>query len=110
MIKINGKNITMTRGDTLKVAVHITDATGDEYKPAQGDTIRFAMKKNYSDTNVLLLKEIPTDTLILHLEPEDTKTLKMPQNYVYDIQLTHENGDVDTFIANAIFSIVEEVD
>ncbi len=110
MIDINGTDITMTRGDTLKVFVQITDADGYDYTPLTGDVIRFAMKKKYSDTYPILIKEIPTDTLLLHLKPEDTKKLSMPQDYVYDIQLTHENGDVDTFISNAKIRIIEEVE
>lgn len=110
MIKINGTTITMTRGDTLRATISIMDADGEEYVPVNGDSIRFAMKKNYSDSSVMLKKDIPIDTLILYLAPEDTKNLRMPQTYVYDIQLTHANGDIDTFIANAKLSIIEEVD
>lgn len=108
-VKINGTTITMTRGDTLKVLVTIVNADGTEYEPVEGDSIRFAMKASYN-ADILIRKNIPIDTLLLHLEPEDTKSLKMPKEYFYDIELTHANGDVDTFIANAKLKLSEEVD
>ena len=46
---------------------------------------------------------------MLHLEPNDTKTLDVGE-YVYDIQLTTSDGDVDTFIAMAKLILTEEVD
>ena len=71
---------------------------------------RFAMKKDYDDpdTEVLIVKDIPTNTLILQLDPEDTKDLPFG-TYVYDIQLTNSSGEVDTFITKAFFVITEEV-
>lgn len=109
-VKVNGTTISMTRGDTLKLTITIFDADGTEYVPIEGDSIRFAMKASYKDPDVLIKKDIPLDTMLLHLEPEDTKNLNMPKQYVYDIELTHANGDVDTFIAGGKLSIVEEVD
>lgn len=107
MIKNNA--IVLTRGDTLKVKVSIKTAKGDEYKPAQNDVIRFAMKKHYNDRKTLILKEIPNDTLILMLEPSDTKDLEFGK-YVYDVQLTNGDGEVDTFITKAQFILTEEVE
>ena len=68
------------------------------------------MKAKYKDPDdaVVLVKNIPVDTLILEIEPEDTKPLTMKKTYVYDIQLTDENGFVDTFIQGT-FKIGEEV-
>lgn len=51
---------------------------------------------------------IPTSTMILHLDPEDTKDLGFGE-YVYDVELTFANGDVDTFINNAKFILAPEV-
>jgi len=99
----------MTRGDTLKVNLTLQHKNGEPYTPTNGDKIRFAAKKNYSDTDVLILKDIPTDTLLLKLDPDDTKSLKF-RDYVYDIQITYANGDVDTFIAEATLTIASEVD
>ena len=115
MIKINGTTITMTRGDTLVVEVGIMRGN-EAYVPQEGDTVRFAMKNKsmnlykteYSDPEPLLVKTIPTDTLILQLDPEDTKPFGFG-DYVYDIELTYADGTVDTFITEATLTIAPEV-
>lgn len=109
-VKINGTSITMTRGDTLKVIISIETEDGSVYDPVEGDSIRFALKTNYRQEEPLILKDIPLDTMLLHLTPEDTKSLAMPKTYVYDIQITHPNGDVDTFIDKAQLTLTEEVE
>lgn len=108
MVKINNTTIELTKGDTLRVYLTLKDCNGDPYVPAEGDSIRFAMKKRYSDSEPLILKQIPIDTLVLELEPSDTKGLNCAE-YVYDIEMTYANGDVDTFIDRAKFRLTEEV-
>ena len=108
--KIQGTTITLTRGDTLRVVVGIFNPDGTEYTPLPGDEVRFAMKQAYNNKDLKIYKTIPIETLLLEIDPEDTKDLKQPGEYVYDIQLTHVNGDVDTFIANGKFKITEEVE
>lgn len=107
--KIEGTTITLTRGDTLPVVVTIMCADGRPYIPVEGDSVRFAMKERYTDRVPLLTKDIPIDTLLLVLEPDDTTNLDFG-TYVYDIQLTKADGTVDTFIAKAKIKITEEVD
>ena len=107
-VNISNSTITMTRGDTLKVKVNIFDSEGKPYIPVEGDKIRFAVKRNYYDEKPLILKEIPFDTLLLQLEPKDTKDLKQPSELKYDIQITMNDGTVDTFI-KGILNISEEV-
>lgn len=103
---IKGTNIDLTRGDSLKVTINITQ-DGEEYTPQDGDVIRFAMKRYYSDSDALINKTIDNSTLLLELDPEDTKELAFG-SYVYDIEMTFANGDVDTFIKGK-FTITEEV-
>lgn len=99
----------MTKGDTLRLYLKLRDCEGDVYYPQMGDRIRFAMKTAYSDDEPLILKGIPIDSLILTLDPADTKNLEAPAQYVYDIEITYANGDVDTFIAKAKLTLTEEV-
>lgn len=116
MQKIVGNNITLTRGDTFIAKVEMTK-NGEEYIPQEGDVIRFALKHNtltpdgtdFTDQTPLVSITIPNETQILEIEPANTKTLGFG-NYVYDIQITFENGDVDTFIADAGFKLAPEVD
>lgn len=106
--KIKGTSITLTKGDTFRATVSITDSDGESYIPEDGDSIRFAMKQNYTDESPLILKDIPVDTMCLQLDPDDTKSLDVGK-YVYDIELTRSNGDVDTFITKSSLELTEEV-
>lgn len=117
MININGTTIEMTRGDSLIVTVEILDEQGQTYQPVNGDKVRFAMKSarmgagntRFADARPLIKKTIPIDTLTLELEPSDTEGLSFGE-YVYDIELTHASGVVDTFIADARMVLMPEVD
>ena len=106
--KVSGTTITLTRGDTFMAQISVADSKGNPYEPSEGDSIRFAMKANYTDGNTLLIKDIPIDTLKLVLNPEDTKDLAFG-TYVYDVQLTKASGEVDTFITTSKIKITEEV-
>lgn len=112
---IDGNAITLTRGDTLLLKVTIT-RDGEEYTPTSSDKVRFALKhkelkddkSDFVDDEPLILKDIPTDTMLLQLDPEDTKD-KAFGRYVYDIEITLPDGYVDTFITKAPFKLTEEV-
>lgn len=117
MFKIEGTTITLTRGDTFVCTVGMKrKSTGQAYTPTSGDSIRFAMKHPtmtpdfgaYTDSTPVLQKTIPYDTCRLRIEPNDTKTLPFGQ-YVYDIEITMEDGTVDTFIDTAKFILAPEV-
>ena len=89
----------------MQVEILVDD---EPYTPTDGDRVRFALKQSYSSSKVLIHKDIPNDTLVLHLAPSDTKKLAFG-NYVYDIEITFANGDVDTFIRGE-FKLEEEVE
>ena len=109
-LEVKGKKITLTRGDTLELKVTMWNkTTKEEYIPEEGDVIRFAMKKEYTDPEPLLRVNIPTDTQKLHLNPSDTKNLEVGP-YVFDIEITYASGDVDTFINKGTLILTEEVD
>lgn len=118
MVQISGTKIRMTRGDTLRLFVNLEVEVKDEngniidthqYVPEEGDKIRFAMKYDYDDENPILVKDIPIDSLLLTLDPEDTKDLDTRARLVYDIEITCANGDVYTFINKAKLILTEEV-
>lgn len=111
MFEVTSKNrIRLTRGDSFYATVSMRyKLTGQKYVPAVGDSIRFALKKTYSDATPLITKIIPNDTLLLELSPQDTENMAFGE-YVYDIELTKADGDVDTFIAEAIFELLPEVE
>lgn len=106
---IKGTDISLTRGDTLLLQINLTK-NGEPFIPEEGSSIRFAMKAKYTDPDdrVIINKNIPIDTLILELEPSDTKNLPMKKTYVYDIELTNPLGHVYTFLFGTL-TITEEV-
>lgn len=110
MINVNNNTISMTRGDTLILSLDLTK-DGEMFTPSANDYIRFAMSKRYKSEKkyeLILVKQIPNDSLVLQLDPEDTDELDYG-TYNYDIEITYANGDVDTFILDQI-SITKEVE
>ena len=76
----------------------------------EGDVIRFALKQRYTEGEPLIYKEIPHNGMNLRLEAEETKALKTGgAPYVYDVQITMEDGTVCTFIDRAKLTVTEEV-
>lgn len=114
MAVISGTTITMTRGDTERIKIDIyNQADGTMYTPDPRDSLRFAVKKNYEDDEVLVFIDIPVDTMILTIRPEDTKFLDYGASkgrYKYDVQLTTADGDIHTVIPRSDLIILEEVD
>jgi len=110
MLNVQGTTISMTRGDTAKILLTLTQYNDTPYEPVEGDTIRFALKRNYTDARTLMKIDIPAEIpLILHIKPSDTK--KLPYgSYKYDIQLSRADGTIDTFIDRATFTLTEEVE
>lgn len=108
MVIIKNNVITITRGDTLETPVAIELESGKDFYPSNGDRIRFALKKRYSDPKPIIIKNIDGENLILRLDAEETKILS-PGRYVYDIELTTAEGYVDTFIDRGEFYVTEEV-
>ena len=104
MVDVTDNVITIVRGDTLEIPIFIKTSAGTEFKPSEGDVIRFAIKASYSKTSpVLINKIIPSDTMILRLESCETKQLQArKKNYVYDIELTTAEGYVDTFLRSEL--------
>lgn len=104
--------ITITKGDSAIFTLDIFDRQKQTYTPVEGDTIRFAVKKNYTDAEPLIVKDIPIATMELILMPEDTKNLEsgpVRGRYKYDIELHRDGTWIDTVIPRADFIVLEEV-
>lgn len=103
MLKIEGNEIKVTRGDSL--AIELTLKKGDEeYIPEEGDKIRFAISDRYKGEagyKLHLTKEIPHDTMLIRLTPQETSDFRY-KKYNYDIEITYASGEVDTFISSHI--------
>ena len=103
MLNIDGNNnITLTRGDTLTLTLTLKRGT-QTYTPEQGDVIRFALSKGYKGEpayELKLSKVIPNDTLTFTLTSAETALDY--REYKYDIEITHSDGTVDTFISSTL--------
>ena len=114
--RVEKTNIFLTRGDTLYLHVTLKKQDGTEYEMQEGDKLRFALKRTYSDAEPRLTKQIipvvdeatQETNLTLKIEPEDTKTMSLNSNWVYDIELTKANGDIATVVLGN-FTVTEEV-
>lgn len=100
--------ISLTRGDTARLTVSVTDdVSGEPYELQNGDTLTLSVKKSIKDVDPVLSKTIEnTDTF--HIEPKDTAGLSFGK-YMYDVQLTMSDGDVYTIIPPSTFEILTEV-
>lgn len=112
MLKIDSmQNITLTRGDAATFKLEL-EKDGEEYVVEEGDTIRFAMSKEYlNKAGYELIREKAItlnddDELEFSLSSEDTKIDY--GTYNYDIEITHSDGKPDTIIS-AQFEITGEV-
>lgn len=114
------QNMTLTKGDTLTLTVALyhetppippaTEPTVEPYTPEEGDVIRFAVSSGYLGATGYELKystTIPHDTLTFTMPASETGKLAYT-TYNYDVEITHQDGAVDTFIS-AKLTIVGEV-
>lgn len=92
-----------TRGDTGLYTVSLYDEEGTEYIPDATETLTFyLMKKDCDDVSeALLVKNIPTDTMQLELEPQDTENLAVG-TYAYRVKLIDEYGHKYTVIKSKL--------
>ena len=99
--------IVVTKGDTVKMPIIVTNNDGSIYHVQKDDVINFGLKKEYTDAECLIEKTINNDELMLVLSHEDTKKLEVGIGYKYDIQILR-NDEVHTFISG-IITVTNEV-
>ena len=106
MFEIKDNQITLTRGDSAKMLIELTQADGTEYPMQKGDVLTFTLRKKVESTGKLIEKIFNEK----HIEfiPEDTVDLDFG-NYVYDVVLTTSAGEVYTVVSVSNFVIAKEV-
>jgi hypothetical protein len=110
-MKVSGKNISMTRGDSEAISLSCTDSSKVGIPLVTGDTIYFTVKVSASDEAKAFQKVVTAfDAGIAYIDimPNDTKSMCFG-SYVYDVQLTKANGTVTTIIPPSRFTLLEEV-
>ena len=100
--------IVVTKGDTVKMPIIVTNNDGSIYHVQKDDIINFGLKKEYTDAECLIEKTIDNDELMLVLSHEDTKKLESGIGYKYDIQILRNKDEVHTFISGMI-TVTNEV-
>lgn len=106
MLTCQNNAITLTRGDTAVLRLDITDDKGNPYKLTDSDVVIFTLKRSVMEKDVIFQKSMVDGEIIIH--PQDTSHLEYGQ-YVYDVELTKEDGFVATVIPPHRFVIAEEV-
>ena len=107
--KMEDKNITMTKGDTLSFNVIVTDQNGNAITVDSAD---FTCKKLATDEVNVFHKSLDAGisqddaVLTVRVAPEDTKNVDAGR-YSYDCQIG-KNGDVFT-ILKGILTIEQDV-
>lgn len=101
MLKIEGNNIFLTRGDSAVIDLTIYDEQGNIYTPKQNDVIVFSVKTNVNNVDLILRKTFED----LTLEISSKESLKFNYGeYFFDVKLI--NHDLtDTFITSGILTI-----
>lgn len=108
MLKIQSSgDIELTRGDTARLSVSVTDNQKQPYTVKEDDVLTLTVKKDYADAEPLIEKKI-TGSNTFHIKPEDTKGLAFA-TYKYDVQITTADGDNYTVIDDKKFKIANEV-
>ena len=110
-MKIKGTNISMTRGDSEAIKVAVKDTLGNVIPLVTGDTIYFTVRETMLNKTKIIEKiitEFDDGKALITIDPQDTNDLNFV-SYVYDIQLTKENGTVKTIITPSRFMITGEV-
>ena len=100
--------IVVTKGDTVKMPIIVTNNDGSIYHVQKDDVINFGLKKEYTDAECLIEKTIDNNELMLVLSHEDTKNLEVGIGYKYDIQILRNKDEVHTFISGMI-TVTDEV-
>jgi len=110
-MKVDGNNITMTRGDSETISIFCRNEDLTLVPLVTGDIIYFTVKANMYKEIITLQKIITIFTdgkAIVIIAPLDTKELEF-RSYVYDVQLTKADGTVSTIIPPSTFTIGGEV-
>jgi hypothetical protein len=112
LMRVNGTDIFMTRGDTEVFEVKLEDhETGTKIPFIEGeDIVKFTVKASTQTAKILIEKTVTQfqdGEARIEIEPANTNGLQY-HTYVYDVQL-NRLGDITTVIKPSKFVIEEEV-
>lgn len=108
MLVIENNKIKLTRGDTMRLTVSLTDSSGAPVVLDQGDSIYFRLKKSAKAEELLINKYGDVSQMLIELDEADTKDIPFGK-YKYEIEVVYD-GDHYTIIENEDFTIGEELE
>lgn len=102
------KTINLTRGDTahMNLVLYSDKNKKTKYVLQEGDIVKFSIKKTKDDDAPLVEKIFTSDKI--KIESSDTAQLQFGK-YIYDVQVTFANGDINTVIKSSPFNVCGEV-
>ena len=102
---LNGTNLTMTRGDTEELIVSCSDPFRD------GDEVAMTVRES-ADSPVefqKIVREFSEEgKAVIVIDHEDTEGMNFG-TFLYDIQITREDGEVKTPVKPSKFTLTEEI-
>ena len=102
---LDSNHMRIVQGDTAIFDLNISD-----YNFVEGDVVYFTVKKSIKDKEYTLQKvvtEFNKNTAKFKLSKEDTNI--RAGNYIYDIQVSLQDGRVDTIVLPSKFEVLEGV-
>lgn len=105
MVIINGKEITISSGDNATLTITLTGEV-----PADGTTALFTVRKSVDLTEAPVIEKeltVSSGQVVVDLTSAETEIPWF--DYVWDLRLIYENGDVYTPFAPEIFRVCEVV-
>ena len=106
MLKTDGRNIEITRGDWLPIEVTATDEVNNTpYAFQKGDVIRFKVFEKKNVTNIILSKdfkvETETESVFIDIPASDMKFgefINKSVDYWYEIELNPDTDRASTIV------------
>lgn len=86
MLVVDEKNnVTLTRGDSAKFTLTLTDSEGEAYDYSN-DVVKFGVKRSAFDASCVLEKTVEDG--VITLEPADTEGMEFG-DYLYAVEVRH---------------------
>lgn len=108
MIRIEGKHITITRGDCEPFTITLTG----EDVPADGEKVLFSVKRNADAQSTIFEKELTVQNSKIAVRIMNADTRNLPfEDYQWDIRFPdyYGNGEPHTPMEPACFTIAKVI-
>jgi hypothetical protein len=105
----------MHRNDDVVFVVTVKDSAGSAVTLAGASGIEFAMSKKKADgsfsSTAVVTKSLGTGITVtdaangiceVALDSDDTESLKAPQDYYYEVEVTDSSGDIATVLIGTV--------